>query len=353
MPDVQEVFRMTTQKVRPDPGALDRQNRTQQRHSTRQRAGGYALLAILVIAAAVISVLALRPQEERPGSQPENPTAAELATNPHFLELETGETTLLPESLSGGYNYVASPDGTRVAFVGSGTGGEIRIANIDGTGVRTLPPPPEGFVDQQPRWSPDGTRIVYQERAETDDAVGNVFVYDLSTGEKTQITDLEIKRFWHYDLWPSFSDHAEDEIIFQMPRSSGQNAFDVWSVRTTGGEPRLLLENAFYAMTNPAPPGDPYVFQFVLPSSDLEGRSIVTGHPCCPSRRRTLVEANESIWWPTVSPDGNRIAYQDGGSIYVLGIGDAAVLGEAPRKVADGETAEWLDNDTLIVSPGS
>jgi dipeptidyl aminopeptidase/acylaminoacyl peptidase len=351
MPDVQEVFRMATQKVRPDPGALDRQNRTQQRHSTRQRAGGYALLAILVIAAAVISVLALRPGETEPADQPRGgPSAAELAERPHFLDLDTGEATLLPESLEGGDAYVASPDGTRVAFVGSGTGGVIKIANIDGTGVRSLPPPPEGFVDLPPRWSPDGTKIVFQERFDDDDHVGNLFVYDFSTGEKTQITDLKLKRSWHYDLWPSFSGTvppgAPDEVFFHMARTSGENRADVWWVPATGGEPRLLLKNAWYLMTNPAATSDIEVYLFLLPSPDLASRSIVTGHPCCPNRRQTLVEANESIQWPTRSTDGDSIAYQDGESIYVLDIPTREV-----SEVGVGSTAEWLDNDTLIVAP--
>ena len=43
MPDVQEVFRVATQKVRPDPGALERQQEQQRRHTTRRRAGAYAL----------------------------------------------------------------------------------------------------------------------------------------------------------------------------------------------------------------------------------------------------------------------------------------------------------------------
>jgi Tol biopolymer transport system component len=360
MPDVQEVFRMATQKVRPDPGAMERQNRTQRRRSVTRRAGGYALLAVLVIAAAVIGVVATRPREERPAGQREReaPTTADLRTKPYFLDLDTGEATLLPESLEGGENYVASPDGTRVAFVGSGTGGVIKIANIDGTGVRTLPAPPEGFVDQEPRWSPDGTRIVYQERFDDDDHVGNLFVYDLSTGEKTQLTDLELRRSWHYDLWPSFS-HNGPDVIFHLARTSGgTGTADVWWVPATGGEPRLELKNAWYPMTGASVGGDMFAYVFLLPSADLTSRSIVAGHPCCPAARQTLVEANESIWWPTMSPDGDSIAYQDGESIYVLDIAAAAGLGvpssvarEGPRKVAVGTTAEWLDDDTLIVAP--
>ena len=58
MPDVQEVFRMATQKVRPDPGALERQQGQQRRRTTRRKAGAYALAAALTAAIAVVAVRA-------------------------------------------------------------------------------------------------------------------------------------------------------------------------------------------------------------------------------------------------------------------------------------------------------
>ena len=70
MPDVQEVFRMATQKVRPDPGAMERQSQTQRRRVVRQRAGGYALLAVLVVAGAVIAITAVGRNEVEPASEP-------------------------------------------------------------------------------------------------------------------------------------------------------------------------------------------------------------------------------------------------------------------------------------------
>jgi Tol biopolymer transport system component len=73
----------------------------------------------------------------------------------------------------------------------------------------------------------------------------------------------------------------------------------------------------------------------------------MTGRPIPDSDiRSTLVEANDSIWWPRLSPDGSKIAYQDGGSIYVVDL-----FTRESSKVADGDNAEWLDNDTLIVAP--
>lgn len=357
MPDVQEVFRMATQKVRPDPAALERQNRSQQRRSTRQRAGGYALLAVLVITALVIGYLALRPREERPAGQREQgPTAAETATQPFFLDIETGERAPLPKSLAGGINYVASPDGTRVAY-GSDTGGgcsepDVKIANIDGSDVQTLESP-EGLTICAPRWSIDGTKLVYQERDAADPSdVGNLFVHDLSSGRRTQITDLELTQAWWWFLSPRFTDGGRN-VIFHKPRSSSETTnWDVWSVPATGGEPTLVMRNAAFPMLRGEGPEGLRV-AFVEPSTDdFAGPRLMTGRPVPGADlRQTLVEANVSIWWPTMSPDGDRIAYQDGGSIYVVDLPAPGIAGGEVSKVADGATAEWLDFDTLIVTP--
>jgi hypothetical protein len=56
MPDVQEVFRVATQKIRPDPGALERQQIHQRRWTTRRKVGAYAVAAALIAAIAVVAV---------------------------------------------------------------------------------------------------------------------------------------------------------------------------------------------------------------------------------------------------------------------------------------------------------
>jgi hypothetical protein len=54
MPEVQEVFRMSTQKVRPDPGALERQHTRQRRNSVGKKVGAFAVAAAIGLAALVI-----------------------------------------------------------------------------------------------------------------------------------------------------------------------------------------------------------------------------------------------------------------------------------------------------------
>jgi hypothetical protein len=80
MPDLQEVFRMATQKVDPDPGALQRQHRFQRRTTTRRKLGAFALAAALGVAALVL-ILATRPGENvtAPASAPPSVNPADAA----------------------------------------------------------------------------------------------------------------------------------------------------------------------------------------------------------------------------------------------------------------------------------
>ena len=91
MPDFQEVFRMATQKVRPDPGALDRQRRKQRGKLRRERVAGYALAAGLVAVGVVFGISILRSSDEPavPASQgPEPSVSAEPSPDmqPPFTE---------------------------------------------------------------------------------------------------------------------------------------------------------------------------------------------------------------------------------------------------------------------------
>jgi hypothetical protein len=60
MPDVQEVFRMATQKVRPDPDFLERQHRNQRRRMRNRKYGAIGLVAVLGVVATIL-IVANRP----------------------------------------------------------------------------------------------------------------------------------------------------------------------------------------------------------------------------------------------------------------------------------------------------
>jgi TolB protein len=77
-----------------------------------------------------------------------------------------------------------SPDGKRLAFTVSfgDYGGEIRVMNPDGSGVRKLGRPGGAY---EPAWSPDGGRIVFLEAAAGN---GEIYVMRADGSEQRKLT---------------------------------------------------------------------------------------------------------------------------------------------------------------------
>jgi Tol biopolymer transport system component len=364
MPDVREAYEMITSQKPPEPGALERQQKRQARAARNKRVGAFAVAAAIGVAAVALALGTRGDQATRTPADVPPSVAPGTSSGPFLLDLRTGKRTPLAANLAGGYSYVASPDGTRLLYLTchgqpcSSKWDVTTVANIDGTDARTLRSP-QGLNYYGARWSPDGTKIVYQERKAGD--VGNLFVEDLSTGRRTQLTHLELSRpavltaapgeEWWWFLSPRFSADGRN-VMFHLPRSSSQTTtWDVWSVPVTGGEPALLLRNASFPMHNPHPGSEGLEIQFLTPlPNSFVGGTISTG-ALDGHVRATLVEAKDGIWWPTLSPDGSRIAYGEFGSIYVVDIHTGESSKVVDWKSPGAQSAEWLDNDTLIVAP--
>lgn len=270
------------------------------------------------------------------------------------IDLSTGKTTPLPQSLLGGWSYPASPDGTRFAYSEGACPPctppiVVYVADVDGTGVRKVATP--GVIDAfGPSWSPDGSVLVYQGSGGLNE-VGDLFVVDLATEEVRRITDLAPRRLSRFPLSPSFSPDG-GSVLFQLPRGSDANTSDVdtrwdlWSVPVTGGEPTLVRRDA--AMGVYSPDGGTLAYLDALRASVGGGfRSHLWLADADGSDPRLfLVGGFAFLRW---SPDGTRIAYGGDGMIHVVDVATGQ-----PSYIADGVTAEWLDQDTLVVGgPGS
>jgi hypothetical protein len=95
MPEVQEVFRMATQKVRPDPDSLEQQHRDQRRHASRQKATVFVLVGALVLGGAGFAITQLGSDGTgeplgSPTASPPPTTASSLPTVGNGVALEPG-----------------------------------------------------------------------------------------------------------------------------------------------------------------------------------------------------------------------------------------------------------------------
>jgi hypothetical protein len=152
MPDVQEVFRMATQKVHPEPGFADRQQDHQRRRRRNQKVGAFAVTAAILAVAVALFLDARGGPTTRPADQPSSPAP----------------------DVSSVVNPELSPDGTTIAFwtdptrrhyTGPGVAPyvlQVWIKNVDGSDRRKVWQKPGCCITLSPvlRWSKDGSSIV-------------------------------------------------------------------------------------------------------------------------------------------------------------------------------------------------
>jgi hypothetical protein len=122
MPEIQEVFRMATQKVRPDPEALDRQHAGQRRRVAQKRTAVYALVVVLLVAGAVVAISTLRSDDVQPGSSGSTTSSVGPEQLPSLGALDPGSyvVSAIDPNFDASYAItVTVPDGYQ-AFQGWG-----------------------------------------------------------------------------------------------------------------------------------------------------------------------------------------------------------------------------------------
>jgi hypothetical protein len=159
MPDLREVFKMTTKQVEPDLDSWREQEDRQRRSTRNRKIGGFAV-AVAIALAAVGVFLATRSQHRtgvpanQPSSPASSPTAVPKMSVPFFLDLSTGAATRLAKGVpTDGRVYAVSPDRTMVATSPCcDPPNPVWVANIDGSDVRVITPEGvDGFGPRGPR----------------------------------------------------------------------------------------------------------------------------------------------------------------------------------------------------------
>jgi Tol biopolymer transport system component len=270
-------------------------------------------------------------------------TEAVVGPPAYILDLDTGAETLLPEAISGSLGepppdphgrYAASPDGSTLAYVAEVDGGrfQVFVADLDGTGIRQVTNDPVGAAS--PAWSPDGAKIAYS--GYTRPGARGLFVLDVATGEATKVIDVATE-------WPEPTFTPDGSSLLYS--SEG----DVLTVPVSGGGSTLLFGHGrggmgYAGVASMSPdgslvtmlgnePGGPGALRFV---ANVDGTDLRTIEGPAGS-------SNPAGTW---SPDGTRIVCQAWSERRILVV-DVATGNVT--KVAEGDSAIWLDDHTLLV----
>lgn len=331
----------------PEPSFQGFLRRRDRKDRKRRIAAGVVAIAVFVAPIAFLAGLLSSDRTQTPGGV--GPKAPSVD---YVINLNTGMITLLPDSIIQSLgnprtrspslpagepgHYAASPDGSKLAYVGIAEDGSRQIftAWIDGRRIRQMTHSPKGAFG--PAWSPDGTRIAYVEY--TGGNFRNVFVLDVRTGESTQVTHGSRTPF---DL--QFTPDGRSIIYTDGP---GPNEPRVWSVPVTGGRPTLFIgpRKGLEGAGNASLSSDGSLVTFLGCEVDVAGcaRRFVANVDGTERRPLPGWVSNPAGTW---SPDGSRIVClgADGGVVVVdIATGDAFT-------VAEGRGAIWLDDQRLLV----
>jgi hypothetical protein len=338
MAELKELFDMATKHKEPDLGSWEEQERLQRRTTRNRKLGAYGAVAALV-AGLVVFAIAERPGtgEGQVGSTTSSPSGVTSgAITHHYVDVRTGEGTDVRASMYGARLLEVSPDGQRVAYNTCCSADALYIAELDGSGNRTITP--TSLDGYGATWIDDGT-ILFQGRPTGTSRLGDLYTIDVSSGEMIMVVDLPDERNGE---WIVRSDVSPDgtTILFHLPRGrEGNEIWDLWTAPLEGGKKTLLREDAGFATYMPN--GSILFLDRPYPFAGDE-IWIMKGDA---TDARPLVSRGSSLTWPVASPDGTKVVYGNGKAIEVVDIATGVVTSID----AIGEEAAWYDDDTLIV----
>jgi Tol biopolymer transport system component len=334
MPEIQEVFRMATQKVRPDPEALERQHRGQRRRVAQKRAAVYALVALLLVAGVAIGISTLGGDDVQPAGSGSNPPP-QVEQTLSIVDLGSGTATAFTAP-AGASDFDFTLDGSTVAYSDLDENGDAQVfvMDADGSNARQLTHGEGGVGDYGGfDWSPDGSMIAYQR--DTSD-LSQIFVVSVSDGVSTRVTNAP-----RGAVDPGGWTPDGGSIVFSTINTAG-NHFTARSLDLATGQTRLIVPDG--STPELSPDGAWIAFNSWLKEPTV--RLILANSDG--SARRTIAQLTIDDGYEQWSPDSTQIAFvnsTDGSGTYVYDL----ATGET-RFVTSGTIESWIDDDHILVS---
>ena len=230
--------------------------------------------------------------------------------------------------------------------------------NSDGSHMRQITHPPEGWRDLEPVWSPNGQKVAFY-RQTIDESKSRIMVVDPDTGDVQKVTQCTGRCIADFDpAWaPDGDSLAFDRLL--GPDEDCCRIDGIWIVGLDGSDPHQVTNvdpklPAAFADMGPqfSPDGKSLVFERVRLADD---RHAVFVQPI-----GSLQEARQITPWksncqdhPDWSPDGKLVLFRclpDDGSINVYWVHpDGTGLHQLTQEGADEQTYNYLSSS---FSPG-
>ncbi|HWI18250.1 MAG TPA: hypothetical protein VNT81_10920 [Vicinamibacterales bacterium] len=214
----------------------------------------------------------------------------------------------------------------------SNPNGRVKIYTINlESGAITALTRDGDWNDEQPRWSPDGTRIAFKSNRS---GSYNLYLMDADGGRVTRVTNHA-----RNDQEPSWRPDGQS-LVFASERDRGPGRFDLYRVWLADGaiERLTVFFEGYAIMPNVSPDGN--WVAFVATTFPMDGGYANQVHVLELATRMTWpFDATAAGCWPNWSPDGSSIAHvqllQEPSTIQVV-----SSFGTEPRPIP-GEVSRW------------
>jgi Tol biopolymer transport system component len=318
------LVRTIRTRQRPSWSSLERWLPVQLTFTSRVAPFGRLAWTLLVIAliALAAAVLLLAGVGRRPlphfGSAANGPIAFVDGGNLRVAAADGANPRTLVSLPDGAEQLTFSPDGTRMAYRTMGSVPTMIVANADGSGAVAVASSPALATREPFGWSPDSRRLVFTIVIVTD-KIGTIDVMDADGSHMGQLIlgpAAEAMDRFH----PAWSPSGE-WISFFSTEANGYVGLNVIHPDGTG-ERRLATSPINPDIVDATWSPDPATNRVVY----VTGGSVAMFDLA--TSKETIVGTG---FWPTWSPDGNRIAWwTDGTKVATV----ADLLAETPRRIS-------------------
>jgi Tol biopolymer transport system component len=351
MPELREVFEMTTKQMgEPDLDSWREQERRQRKATRNRKLGAIVVAAALLIAGVVVGVSTLGNDDVQPGGSSDDSTLTPDGAEQTLSIIDVGSGTATPFTAPAGasdFDFTLAPaaHGSMVAYtdLDENENAQVFVMDADGSNARQLTHGegdvrvdapgvggPFGSVD----WSPDRSMIAYNR--DTPDG-SQIYTVRVADGVSTRVTNEPQGALDPGGWAPDGGSLVFSTLNPSIPHYSALSV-DLRTGRTKlivpdGSTPKLSPDGVWIAF-NSWLKSD---IRLILANSDGSGRHVIA---------RFDGDDGYQEW----SPDSTQIAFVAdmdkngfGTHVYDLATGET-------RFVSTGTIETWVDNDHILVS---